>query len=85
MNSEQQRDTLKAYGFNDYVGHTLQANRRCKCGASEWPHSESLRAKPCFTGGGRHNFASDGVCQDCGNGGKSVLTTSPAHTSGERG
>jgi hypothetical protein len=26
-----------------------------------------LNDKPCFVGGGSHNFAADDVCQDCGN------------------
>jgi hypothetical protein len=66
MNNEQLA-TLQARGYNDFIGHTLQANGRCKCGASQWPHSPEFGSKPCFMGGGLHNFAVDGVCQDCGN------------------
>jgi hypothetical protein len=66
MNSDQV-ETLKQHGYNDFVGHTLQVGGRCKCGASEWPHRIALNDKPCFTGGGWHNFAADGICQDCGN------------------
>jgi hypothetical protein len=66
MNSDQ-TETLKLHGYNDSVGHTVQQNRRCKCGASEWTHRIELNEKPCFAGGGQHNFAADGICQDCGN------------------
>jgi hypothetical protein len=62
-----QIETLKLHGYNDHIGHTLQQNGRCKCGASEWPHRAELSDKPCFTGGGWHNFAADGICQDCSN------------------
>jgi hypothetical protein len=62
-----QTENLRERGYNDFVGHTLQANGRCKCGASQWPHHIELNDKPCFTGGGWHNFAADEVCQDCGN------------------
>ena len=31
------------------------------------PHRIRLNDKPCFAGGGWHNFAADGICQDCGN------------------
>jgi hypothetical protein len=62
-----QTETLKRLGYNDFIGHTLQMNGHCKCGALQWPHSEILTSKPCFVGGGLHNFAADGICQDCGN------------------
>jgi hypothetical protein len=65
--TNEQSENLRERGYNDFVGHTLQANGRCKCGASEWPHRPALSAKPCFMGGGDHNFAGDGICQDCGN------------------
>jgi hypothetical protein len=66
MNSDQ-TEILKLHGYNDFVGHTVQQDRRCKCGASEWPHRIELNDKPCFAGGGWHNFTADGICQDCGN------------------
>lgn len=66
MNSDQ-IETLKLHGYNDFIGHTLQQNGRCKCGAAEWPHRIELNHKPCFIGGGWHNFAADDICQDCGN------------------
>jgi len=66
MNNEQQ-ETLRVNDYNDFIGHTVQQNGRCKCGASEWPHRVTLNDKPCFAGGGSHNFAADGICQDCGN------------------
>lgn len=66
MNNEQ-GEMLRNSGYNDFIGHTLQPDRRCKCGASEWPHRIELREKSCFMGGGWHNFAADGICQDCGN------------------
>jgi len=66
MNSDQV-ETLKQYGYNEFVGHTLQVDGRCKCGAFEWPHRVELQHKPCFVGGGKHNLATDGICQDCGN------------------
>ncbi len=59
-------ETLKLRGYNDFIGHTVQPNGTRKCGASEWPHIIELIAGPCYTGGGWHNFAADGVCQDCG-------------------
>jgi hypothetical protein len=52
---------------HDFVGHTLQADGRCRCGASRWPHRIELSHQLCFMGGGRHNFAIDRVCRDCGN------------------
>ena len=66
MNNEQQ-EMLRKNGYNDFLGHTLQQNGRCKCGASEWPHRVELNDKPCFTVGGWHNFAADGICLDCSN------------------
>jgi hypothetical protein len=68
MNSDQ-IETLKLRGYNDFIGHTLQTDGRCKCGVSQWPHSIRLNLKPCFMGGGQHNFA-NGICQDCGNSNK---------------
>jgi hypothetical protein len=52
---------------SEIICHTVQQNGRCKCGASEWPHRIELNLKPCFVGGGKHNFAADNICQDCGN------------------
>jgi hypothetical protein len=66
MNNEQQ-EMLLENGYNDFIGHTVQQNGLCKCGASEWPHRLELQHKACFVGGGEHNFATDGICQDCGN------------------
>ena len=66
MNNEQQ-EILRKTGYNDFIGHTLRQNGRCKCGASEWPHRIALNDKPCFVGGSSHNFAADGICQDCSN------------------
>jgi len=66
MNNEQQ-EMLRENSYSDFIGHTVQQNGRCKCGASEWPHRVTLNDKPCFAGGGSHNFAADGICQDCGN------------------
>lgn len=66
MNADQ-TETLKQLGYNDFIRHTLQTDGNCKCGSSQWPHSVTLTSKPCFVGGGQHNFAADGICQDCGN------------------
>jgi hypothetical protein len=66
MNNEQ-REMLRENGYNDFIGHTVQQNGRCKCGAFEWPHRITLSDKPCFAGGGWHNFADDSICSDCGN------------------
>jgi hypothetical protein len=66
MNNEHQEMRLEK-GYNDFIGHTVQQNGRCRCGASEWLHRVALNNKPCFAGGGWHNFAADGICQDCGN------------------
>jgi hypothetical protein len=63
----EQTELLRAKGYNDFNGHTLQANDRCKCGAAKWPHRIELTGKQCFVGGDSHNFAIDGICQDCGN------------------
>jgi len=52
---------------SEIICHTVQQNGRCKCRASEWPHRIELNLKPCFVGGGKHNFAADNICQDCGN------------------
>jgi hypothetical protein len=65
--ADEQLESLRIFGYNDFAGHTLQDNRRCKCGATQWPHGVEMRGKNCFAGGGWHNFASDGICQDCGN------------------
>jgi hypothetical protein len=65
--SDEQLASLQAHGHNDFIGHTLQGNGRCKCGAPQWPHRPEFGSNPCFMGGGHHNFAVDGVCQDCGN------------------
>ena len=66
MPETDQHKMLKTLGFNDFIGHTIQDDGRCKCGASRWPHRVDLTQKPCFMGGGQHNFACDGICQDCG-------------------
>jgi hypothetical protein len=63
----EQQEMLRKNGCNDFIGHTVQQDGRCKCEASEWPHHAKLSDKPCFVGGGWHNFAADGICQDCGN------------------
>ena len=62
----EQQEMLRKYGYNDFIGHTLQENGRCKCGASEWPHRSEWKGKQCFAGGGWHNFGDDGICSDCG-------------------
>jgi hypothetical protein len=64
--STDQSEMLRENGYNDHIGHTLQQNGLCRCGASEWPHRVELTHKSCFAGGGWHNFAADGICQDCG-------------------
>lgn len=66
MNNEQ-REMLRQCGYNDFIGHIVQGDGRCKCGASEWPQRIQLNSKPCFMGGGSHNFAPNNICQDCGN------------------
>jgi hypothetical protein len=63
----EQQEMLRKNGYNDHIGHTVQENGRCKCGASEWPHRSEWKGKQCFAGGGWHNFADDGICTDCGN------------------
>ena len=66
MNSEQ-RKKLRRDGYNEFIGHVVQEDGRCKCGATEWPHQVQLKSRPCFVVGGSHNFAADNICQDCGN------------------
>ncbi len=63
----QQREMLRQYGYNDFIGHVVQEDGRCKCGAAVWPHRIQLTSRPCFVGGGSHSFAPDDICQDCGN------------------
>jgi hypothetical protein len=43
----EQQEMLRRTGYNDFIGHTVQQDGRCKCGASEWPHRVTLNDKPC--------------------------------------
>jgi hypothetical protein len=41
----EQQEMLRRNGYNDFIGHTLRENGRCKCGASVWPHRGSAGAE----------------------------------------